>query len=69
MMMCSFDEWAEAQSDNMRLVAEHVNTLYRRIAILENVIADDLALENCSDELNRAVVEAVLERRGPVEPH
>jgi hypothetical protein len=69
MMMCSFDEWAEAQADNMRLVAEHVNTLYRRIAILENVIADDLALENCSDELNRAVVEAVLERRGPVEPH
>jgi hypothetical protein len=68
-MMCTFDEWAEAQAMNARAVAEHVNTLYRRIDILENVIADDLAPEDCADELNRTVVEAVLKMRGPVESH
>jgi|HubBroStandDraft_6_1064221.scaffolds.fasta_scaffold186034_5 hypothetical protein len=64
MMMCTFDEWAKMQAMHAHMVAEHVNSLYRRIDVLELVIAENLVPEDCNDELEASVVEAVLERRG-----
>lgn len=69
MMMVTWAEWAEAQAMNAKFVADHIAALYRRIRILEHVIAEDLAPEDCSHDLNRMVVEHVLGRGDLPEMH
>lgn len=67
--VCTFDEWAEAQAMNAREVADLVNTLYRRIAVLENVIAENYEELSAGDLATAEVILDVMKRRGPVELH
>lgn len=68
-MRVTFAEWAEMTTANAREVCAYVESLHRKIAVLENVIADDLAPEDCCDALNTAVVVAILESRNVPDQH
>ncbi len=44
-------------------VADDLERLHRRVAALENIIAEDLPPWNCRDELNKMLVDEIWRKR------
>lgn len=65
----TLDQVAEIADTAFRGAQMLIKKLADRISTLEGIIFEDLHPDSCTDELNRAVVEAIREERTGPEVH